>query len=34
MQDPEVAIEVAVDEGGNREEKIPSADELSLMWNY
>ena len=34
MQDPEVAIEVAVDEDGNREEKIPSADELSLMWNY
>ena len=34
MQDPEVAIEVAVDEDGNREEKIASADELSLMWNY
>lgn len=34
MQDPEVAIEVAVDEDGNREEKIPSANELSLMWNY
>ena len=34
MRDPEVAIEVAVDEDGNREEKIPSADELSLMWNY
>ena len=34
MQDPEVAIEVAVDEDGNREEKIPSADELLLMWNY
>jgi len=34
MRDPEVAIEVAVDEDGNREEKIASADELSLMWNY
>ena len=34
MRDPEVAIEVAVDEDGNREEKIPSADELLLMWNY
>lgn len=32
MQDPEVAIEVAVDEEGNLEERVPSVDELSAMW--
>lgn len=32
MQDPDVAMEVAVDEDGNIEQKVPSAEELSLMW--